>query len=270
MKEVLYHQRLEDRDSIVRWLSVTDFATNHDAARKKHTNMTGKWLMSHDGFKSWKQTPNSLIWVNGIPGCGKTILSSTAIEHFKLLTEEDPNINFAYFYCDFDQPAKQNVTNMLSCLIAQLCLRIKLFPTSIEKLHKECEAGKDKANLKNLLILMQDLLVLQESQSIFFIIDALDECPKGDDRHELLKTLDGIKEWSLPNLHMLVTSRNEPDIENALTPLLTTSAIPIEGSDVGSDIELYIEDQLSTRFKKMPAKLKAEIREALIEKAEGM
>ena len=270
MKEVLDHQRLEDRDSIVRWLSVTDFATNHDAARKKHTEMTGKWLMSHDGFKRWKQTPNSLLWLHGIPGCGKTILSSTAIEHFKLLTEEDPKINFAYFYFDFDQPAKQNVTNMFSCLLAQLCSRIRLFPAGIASLYKRCRAGQDKANLKNLLVLTQDLLAQQESQNIFFIIDALDECPKWDERYELLETLADIKEWSMPNLHMLVTSRSEPDIEEALTPLLTTPAIPIQGSHVASDIELYIEDQLSTRFKRMPANLKAEIRDALTQKANGM
>ena len=270
MKEVLDHQRLEDQERIVRWLSVTDFPANHNAARKKHTDRTGEWLMSHDGFTHWKETPNSLLWLHGIPGCGKSILSSTAIEHFKLLSEKDPNIDSAYFYFDFDQPAKQNVAGMFSCLLAQLCSRVRHFPESIECLYKRCRAGQDKASLKNLLVLMQDLLAQQEYQSIFFIIDALDECPKGDDRHELLKTLTDIKKWSLPNLHMFVTSRSESDIEEALTPLLTTPAIPIKGPNVASDIELYIESQLSARFKKMPANLKAEIREALIQKADGM
>ena len=201
---------------------------------------------------------------------GKTILTSTVIEHFKSLSEEDPNINLAYFYCDFDDPTKQNVTTMFSCLIAQLCSKTMLLPASIANLHKRCRNGQDRANLENLLVLMQDLLTQQEDQSIFFVIDALDECPKGDERYELLKTLAYIKEWSLPNLHILVTSRSESDISEALTPLLTTPEILIQGPTVASDIELYIEDQLSIWFKNIPADLKAEIRETLIHKADGM
>ena len=105
---------------------------------------------------------------------------------------------------------------------------------------------------------------------MFLIIDALDECPKGEKREELLETITEIVSWPSTNVHLLVTSRKEYDIAESLTPSLTTPAISVQGSQVTLDIELYIDTQVANKMKRVTEDTKAEIKEALVEKADGM
>jgi hypothetical protein len=62
-----------------------------------------------------------------------------------------------------------------------------------------------------------------DRQLSFFILPLL----LSTRREELLELIGKITAWGLAGLHLLVTSRPEPDIE-ALTWLLTTPAIPIQ------------------------------------------
>lgn len=76
----------------------------------------------------------------------------------------------------------------------------------------------------------------------------------------------------LPAVHALVTSRPESDISAGLGPLANFKSIPIQGSQVDSDIGLYIKAQLAedTKLKMWPEAVKAEIEETLKTGANGM
>ncbi|EMD34301.1 hypothetical protein CERSUDRAFT_75873 [Gelatoporia subvermispora B] len=64
-------------DSIARkhrsWLSPPDPSINHNVALRSYSNGTGTWFTDGDVMGEWKTT-NSLLWIHGIPGSGKTIL----------------------------------------------------------------------------------------------------------------------------------------------------------------------------------------------------
>jgi hypothetical protein len=112
-----------------------------------------------------------------------------------------------------------------------------------------------------------------ELQSIFIVIDALDECSRLDnERQEVLDLINEMGRWSHKSLHLLVTSRKEADIEETLRHLLTHPPISIQGSQVAADIELFIDNRLETgsKFKRLPPDLKLEIRAALVKGANGM
>lgn len=64
-----------EKDEIVRWLSCTDPTINQNAARVIHEPQTGKWFICGKEYSHWKETPQSFLWIHGIAGCGKTILS---------------------------------------------------------------------------------------------------------------------------------------------------------------------------------------------------
>ena len=89
--------------------------------------------------------------------------------------------------------------------------------------------------------------VLKLSGQVFLVIDALDECPIGDEsRAKVLALLTELSGWSLSNLHVLVTSRKEPDIEKALAPLanlVNFSSVSIQTNQVQADIHEYIKSQ---------------------------
>jgi hypothetical protein len=55
---------------------------------------------------------------------------------------------------------------------------------------------------------------------VYIILDALDESPRDKHRGNMLQALVDLREWSEPGLHLLVTSRDEPDIRDHLEPSL--------------------------------------------------
>jgi len=180
----------------------------------------------------------------------------------------------AYFYFDFNDIEKQNTTNYISSLIAQLCSQIVDLPEKLKDMYKRCNDGNHKADMDNLRAVLKLFAAAEELHDLFIIADALDECPKNEKelREELLDLITEINSWSPSNIHLLVTSRQELDIKEKLTPLLTASPISIEGSEVEADIKKHIENQLATdpKLKGWSDDLKAHIERNLVKKAKGM
>lgn len=158
----------------------------------------------------------------------------------------------------------------MSSLLAQLCSQTVKVLEPLVDLHKECQGGQQKPATSELKGTLRK--VIREFEEVFFVVDALDECPKACEREELLVVIAEIKSWSPSNLHLLMTSRQEPDIEEALVPLLTSPAIPIQGSHIDLDIKLHVADQLDSdsNLKRWPEDVKMEIANALIRGAGGM
>jgi ankyrin repeat domain-containing protein 50 len=140
----------------------------------------------------------------------------------------------------------------------------------VKQLYERSSYGKQQAKLSELKETL--LKVIESLDQVFIIIDALDECRKDVEREQLLTTILEIKSRSLPSLHILTTSRRELDIEEALLPLITIPAIPVEGSQIDLDIKLYISWRLAIdqQLRKWPKAIKAEIEESLIAGANGM
>ncbi|KAF8669599.1 hypothetical protein AX14_005997, partial [Amanita brunnescens Koide BX004] len=104
-----------------KWLNVPDPSTNHNNARKKHHQGTGQWLLEDERYATWKQQSNSLMWINGISGCGKTLVCSTTIENIRLtIVDKQPGTGLAFFYFDVNDKAKQTSRSALSSLVLGL------------------------------------------------------------------------------------------------------------------------------------------------------
>ncbi|KAF8847866.1 hypothetical protein BDZ45DRAFT_606804, partial [Acephala macrosclerotiorum] len=69
------------RDKIEHWFSLTDSSTNHNKALTQRQKGSGLWFLHNDAFTRWKEQTGSFLWVRGIPGCGKLILSSAIMEY---------------------------------------------------------------------------------------------------------------------------------------------------------------------------------------------
>ncbi|KAK2064754.1 hypothetical protein LY76DRAFT_24658 [Colletotrichum caudatum] len=52
----------------------------NDACKKKHPG-TGLWFVKSSSFISWLEHPRSFLWLKGFTGCGKSVLSSTAVQY---------------------------------------------------------------------------------------------------------------------------------------------------------------------------------------------
>ena len=198
------------------------------------------------------------------------IISSTIIEHRKEHCDLKSGFALAYFYFDFNDIEKQEVSTFMSSLIAQLCNQVVDIPEQLKGLYKRCNNGRQKATICELKMTLSR--IIKDLEDVFIIIDALDECSKNGERGELLEFITEIKAWSSSNIHLLVTSQLELDIKETLTPLLTSQAISIQGAQVESDIKVHVASQLAVdpRLKRWSSDIKTEIEKTLTAGANGM
>jgi hypothetical protein len=175
---------------------------------------------------------------------------------------------FAYYYFDFSDDSKQKVPNMLSSLLCQLCSAIHIIPEDLLKLYQKCQSGREKPCVPDLMAILSSLTT--EFDLTYIVLDALDECPRGEERTELLNQLEVLSGWN--SINLLFTSRSEQDIKGALLPLEGMCAVPIQSGDVDPDIKRYVRNQLADdlKLRKWPDSVKATIEETLTAKSQGM
>lgn len=256
--------------SIQRWLHAPDPSTNYQIALNQRLPGTGLWFLESKQYASWKRKYESIMWLHGLAGCGKTVLSTIILQDVFNYCREKPGRVVAYFYFDFKDYQKRSVNLMLRSLILQLSSRLMVAPTKLDTLYSEHKDGKQQPSISVLIDMLQ-WLISQWSQ-VYIILDALDECGQ---QSELTMWLQDISMWQHRNLHMLMTSRQHPDENEGLNNLVgLDDSISIDREEVDKDIQWYIRQRLlhhkqSTLWKK-DINLQQEIENTLISGASGM
>ncbi len=252
---------------IRRWLSAPDPSSNYNRALKHRHARSGDWFLKSDAYMDWLSGSSSLLWLYGIPGCGKTILSSAIIQETITYCGSRSKSVVLYFYFDFNDTEKQLHEQMIRSLISQLFVHCATVPSVLEMLYSSCMDGERQPSAENLLTALHQIMASFEETHI--ILDALDEC---GDRPELLMDLQDIFDWKDVNCRMLVISRREKDIEDGLmSSIKQAGTLCIHSALIDADIRQYIHDRLqSDRELKKWQKEQFEIEDALMHKASGM
>ena len=255
---------------ICSWLLAPDPSTNYHKAQKQRQADTGLWLLESAKLAKWKESAASRLWLYGIPGCGKTILSSTIIEHLLQHCYDDTRMVTTYFYFDFNDAQKQDPDLMLRSLLCQFLQRSIVIPKGVDALFSACDNGQQQPPLHALLEVTRQ--AMQEFTQIYVVLDALDECTQ---RSELMDVLETIVGWQLDNLHLLITSRKERDIERSLEGYVKDeNAVCLQKDLVNQDIQRYVQQRLHddkhlAKWNK-DAAIRQEIEAALMRGARGM
>lgn len=258
----------KERHNILRTFGDIDPRRSHDMSRRLRHPGTGMWLIESPTFQHWLCSTNEYLWLYGIPGAGKTVIASLAID--ETLQMCTPNHAVAYFYCDYKDQTTQQPHGILGSLAQQIA---KQDEQSFEKLRRFYEVHgqgrKDSVPYDSKLLrdLLQDLISNYERTSI--IIDALDECMENViDVIELLTSLND--NTDNVNVNLLLLSRDEFEIRGFLDakPQISIAA-------ENSDLRLYVGAEIEERItkKKLTIKspsLKEHIVERLIDGADGM
>ncbi|KAF7371370.1 HET-domain-containing protein [Mycena sanguinolenta] len=248
--------KLDDNDirgMMQRWLKPAHVGGNYQEASNKRHPGTGKWLLENSSeFSKWLDSPPSFLWLHGISGSGKTVLSSMVVDRIRGI-----GAAYAFFYFDINSPNQQKINNLLCSLVHQLS--IQLFCPDLLKLWESCQKGEFLPSNANLLQILEDFCRQEE---VYLLIDALDE---SSERDMLLKVLASILGTKQPKMHLIVTSRTE------ITHFdITKEAVLVSLEDsVRRDIELYVGDELS-KMGGYIAKNKDSIRQELLDKGDGM
>jgi hypothetical protein len=266
-----HSQSQEERLSkICSWLSAPDPSTNYHKAHKQRQAKTGLWLLQGAKFIKWKESAASRLWLYGIPGCGKTILSSTIIEYLLQHCQDDSRMVTAYFYFDFNDVQKQDPEMMLRSLLRQLLQRSVTIPKDVDALYSSCDNGQRRPSMHALLEVMRQ--AMQEFTQVYVVLDALDECTQ---RSELMDILEAVAGWKLDNLHLLMASREERNIESSLESYIDErDTVCLQRDVVDQDIQRYVQQRLRddkglAKWNK-DAAIREEIEAALMRGAQGM
>lgn len=250
--------------NLTNWLSAPDPWTNHRSARERCEPQTGNWFLQSDLYKRWKAGDVSHLWLYGKAGCGKSILSSTAIEDVRGLCEQDLDVGFAIFYFSFSDSQKQSYETLLRSLVAQLGWNepgYSMLQNAYEKPHKPVPSVDD---LEKIL-----LAAISSFRKVMLILDALDESPEDHDvRHNMLEQI----EWlAQNNIKILVTSRDIRDVRESMEAL-SAEQLPIATSTVNADIRRYVSTQLSRdrRLSRLDPQTTSLIEDTISKKADGM
>ncbi|KAJ8106078.1 hypothetical protein OPT61_g9781 [Boeremia exigua] len=256
--------------ALCQWLSAPDPSTNYNKAHKQRQAKTGLWLLESEQYKNWKTSAASRLWLYGIPGCGKTILSSTIIENLLEISHDNPRVAAIYFFFDFRDTQKQDPELMLRSLFCQLLQQSDKIPKGVDASYASCRNGQQLPSLGVLLQALQHMI--QGFTQVYIVLDALDECTQ---RTELLEMIETIAGWPFGSLHLLMTSRKERDIQSSLEYYIPeTDTGCLERDVVDQDIQLYVRHRLSDdkdliKWKK-DATIREEIEYALMTGAHGM
>ncbi|KAH8623087.1 hypothetical protein IG631_22244 [Alternaria alternata] len=234
-------QNLKERRLHIRsWLIAPDPSTNYHKAHKQRQADTGLWLLESPKFREWKESAASRLWLYGIPGCGKTILSSTIVDHVLKYCHGDTRNAIAYFYFDFNDAQKQDPELMLRSLIRQLLQRSDIIPEDVEELFAFCKDGLQQPTVHALLEVAPQ--IIRQFTHVYIVLDALDECTRRQELMDMLETLAG---WQLDNVHLLMTGRKERDIEMSLeTYMNNDDAVCLQRDVVDRDILRYVQQRL--------------------------
>lgn len=199
------------------------------------------------------------------------IPSSHVVDYITQFRQSSNAIGIAYYYFDVNNHQQQLPEDFLRSTIAQLSSQSSQIMKQLCEYHRRAcsgtiDHGDRKASISDLLALFQSSLDF--FGTTFLVLDALDECKS---KENLLDLIEQITKMQDDKLNLLVTSRTEKDIKSRMEDLDAVS-IDLQGAMIEVDIRTYVDQTLKTdpRLNKWNEGLRSEIRDVLLEGAQGM
>ncbi|KAI0440189.1 hypothetical protein F4803DRAFT_528424 [Xylaria telfairii] len=261
LKEIEDGLRREDRVRILRAISNIPHGTHHKIASKGRVEGTGAWFLKRREFKEWRTSSwSSVLWLHGIPGSGKTKLTSLVID--ELVGHE----HVAYFYCMRNpvEPQRAQCDKILGSLVRQLATVGPNQPIlgPVGKCYEDAVDGagefEDQAwtTDESVEVLLQ---LFDEYPAVTLVLDALDEVCQ-DNRQELLGALGNLIRQSNSLVRIFISSRSNYDIALSLTG---APNIYIGADDNAEDISSFIDKKLA-EAKLLHGNLSPSLRNAIV------
>ncbi|KAK4442832.1 NACHT domain-containing protein [Podospora aff. communis PSN243] len=231
--------------------SCIEYHEVHISVRQEQHKDTGHWLgdwiLSNEHVRAW-MVPGvpraSFLWINAIPGAGKSVLASVIIEDIK----QKGLGPVAYFYCHHQDPNRRTFGSIAKGLLSQLIAQQRHL---VPYYHDEAITSGEVSLQSQKRYRKPFKHMLQNITKAFLVIDGLDECPE----KERIQFLDFLSETvslcdnTQPGkVRVLVLSRDEPDLRKRLMIGLMAQ---LGRADFQGDITIYVKhraERIYTKF----------------------
>ncbi|TFK17016.1 ankyrin, partial [Coprinopsis marcescibilis] len=241
------------------WLTKYIFRTIHLDNLGKRTPNTIMWIFETADFKLWVESDCGILWGTGIPGAGKTILSSVVIDHLQGLAQGNSDICVVFAFCRYTEAVP--VRDILAGILRQMLERYPVvwqFAKAMYELHQREGTEPTQHELFEILKRISTSGVFKKC---FYVLDGLDEA-SSKTQFDILAVIS-----QLP-INFFITSRP--------LPLLKEVVCNARFFDIvahNSDIALLIEEKLRqspSLWKLVDGRQKAVIVETIVQKSLGM
>ncbi|KAK2026126.1 purine and uridine phosphorylase, partial [Colletotrichum zoysiae] len=249
------------------WLSTPDPSTNAALARTRKHPGTGDWFLNSATFREWKTDERQHLWLYGQAGCGKTVLSTTILDH---LEETSPDLTLKFFF-DFNNTGNQTLESLLRSLAFQLYRAGGEAARRLDELFKSNSNGQIQPGMSALSACVESMLKV--NPRVHIVLDALDECTT---RTQLLTWIRCFaSESGICNTKLIVTGRPEDEFKRDITRLFKeNNCMLLDKKAVNEDIHSYVTNELHWRpdfvEKKMPPDILEQILTRVGDGADGM
>ena len=246
----------------MKWLSPMDMEEIQSRKSQRCTQPSGDWLLRHEVFQAWLRFQHRAVWISGLPGTGKTVLSTVIVDNIRTRIEKDSKQMLAFFYCDKGDENGQSALKIFASIIGQILVQFEQIPdhicaaySTVIRYGRSCFSTLDQPT-----IILNDLALSYDK--LFILIDGLDELKEAATIIESLKDLMS----SGTGIQLNLFSRNMPTLRHRLDGF---HRIELTSNIVSSDINDFISRELPALPVEDP-KLLHHVFQRLSQSAHGM
>ncbi|RVD89722.1 uncharacterized protein DFL_000717 [Arthrobotrys flagrans] len=257
------NSRLNRKDNleILDWLTPTDYSNQQIDSLDQRQQGTGEWLLNSTEYQNWLNANKQILFCPGIPGAGKTILTSIVIDD--LTTRfSDSKIGIAYIYCNFRRKDEQNIESLLASLLKQLASAQFALPTAVKEMYNDNIKKKTRPSRDDIVRTLES--VCREYERVFIIVDALDECQTSNNCREIF--ISKLFQFhSKCGTNIFITSRMLPEITEKFE---NCGRLEVRARD--EDVRKYLDAQISNSGVKRLMDYREEIKTGITRTVDGM
>lgn len=263
-KDPIRNQYGQEEDmAILNWLNPVDYSLQQNHYIKQAQSGTCRWFLNSKKFTAWANSNGQTLFCPGIPGAGKTILTSIIVHDLQTRFQNDGAIRVAYTYGSFQQQSEQTATGLLANLLKQLAQDRPSLPDCVNSLYKKHKTIGTQPSLEEISIALRSVASLYSKVIVF--IDALDEHQVSNNHKILLTEIFALQAECKTNI--FVTSRYIPKIIKSFSRSMSIE-IRASKDDIGRYIEAHM-NQLP-QFVQEDSPLQEEIISTLTDTCDGM
>ncbi|KAK7917534.1 Ankyrin repeat protein [Apiospora marii] len=245
-------------------LSNREYLRRYKQSCKKRWGDTASWIFQDPDFCRWQDGEESVLWCSGKIGSGKTITTSSVIQH--ILSCKGPSAGpVSYFFVQPTGSESPSANGILKSILQQ-----RLDPANITD---EVETALQRIHrFSDIDDTLETIQQLTPSGASYIIIDGVDDCNKSQ-RRELLAALSSLVSSS-KHLRLFLCGRIgiQDEIQSHFKRLIH---LPLDVKATNEDITRYIHDIIDQKIEDDDLRfgdpsLADDVRSTLSKGAQGM
>jgi ankyrin repeat protein len=236
--------------------------TNLIDIKEGRVSNTCEWIRTTKEYEAFLEGTHRMLWIWGEPGKGKTMLSIFLSQKLEL----ERTAKTIYFFCRAEHEKRNTAVAVLRGLLWHLT---GLCPELTRVLRKRCGSAINDAlsSRETLWTSFKELVVAVQSERLYCVIDALDECDESSQQWLARKFISLHDDDDTKGCSVVVFSRYLVDLKDMHQVNLDLDYT----EQVKSDVKVFVEARTEELFERITSSIthRNELQERLLEGAQG-